>query len=376
MILFITRKYPPAVGGMENLSYHLTQEISAREPSYIISWGRSQRWLPLFVIMALVRAAWVLMHESISIVHIGDPVLLPVGILLGRIWHVPIVVTAHGLDVTFPNPIYQSIVSFCLCKSDRVICISEYARAECMKRGAQAERCHVIPPGIVIPSDVIAGDRECIPQEDRDAFLSRVCGRDVRAKKSLITVGRLVCRKGVAPFIARGLPLLREYRDDWVYLVVGRGPELESIRQAIQDAQMDDYVYLLGTLSDSDLHTLYMISDVFVMPNIPVPNDCEGFGIVSLEARVTGTPVVAADLEGIRDSMQLEIDGFLVAPHDYDGYIQAIEALLAQQRSVDVAHARQKSIIDRYGWPVIAFHYLEVFDQVRDRVKQEHGGPR
>jgi hypothetical protein len=79
-VLFISRKHPPSVGGMEQLSYHLIQ--CARQQAGVqvqaIVWRRSQRWLPLFGLQALVRGAWAC-WRGVDVVHIGDPVLVLLG---------------------------------------------------------------------------------------------------------------------------------------------------------------------------------------------------------------------------------------------------------------------------------------------------------
>jgi phosphatidyl-myo-inositol dimannoside synthase len=62
------------------------------------------------------------------------------------------------------------------------------------------------------------------------------------------------------------------------------------------------------------LNTCYAAADLFVMPNIPVEGDMEGFGIVLLEANRAGVPAVASDLEGIRDVIEPGENGYRV-PH-------------------------------------------------------------
>ena len=73
---------------------------------------------------------------------------------------------------------------------------------------------------------------------------------------------------------------------------------------------------VLGQVSEALLVTLFQGSDLFVMPNIPVAGDLEGFGVVMLEAGLCGLPIVAAELEGIRDVVREGENGVLVSPGD------------------------------------------------------------
>ena len=47
-LLFITRKYPPMIGGMEKVSYALAKEFSKKVDTTVVACGKSQKYLPLF----------------------------------------------------------------------------------------------------------------------------------------------------------------------------------------------------------------------------------------------------------------------------------------------------------------------------------------
>jgi phosphatidylinositol alpha-1,6-mannosyltransferase len=436
MILFITRKYPPSVGGMQRLSYRLTTEISKLTATRVIGWGGSQRWLPLFVPWALVRALAVLAGGQVTLIHLSDPVLSPLGVLLRWLTRVPVVVNAHGLDVTYPFLPYQAIVPWCLRRLDRVICISQYTREECIRRGVATERCDVIPLGIDVEDYQIS-----LSQEERRTWLAAWGLSPSDDRHILLTVGRLVRRKGLVPFVSQVLPLLRKRRQDWVYLIIGEGPEHERLQDTVRTQGLSEQVRILGFMGDQDVQAAYALADLFVMPNVPTPGDPEGFGMVTLEARAAGTPVVAADLEGIRDAMSVPAekdqgvvgktprtvtataDGTLVGAEDWPAFAGAIESWLdrtqilrsaqddsrchserseesqdesrshsergeesqdesrchserseeSQDDKVERAKRRQR-IQARYAWPRIAAQYLAVFDQVRAEHSSMQGG--
>ena len=368
MLLFITRKYPPSVGGMQRLSYQLTTEISRQEETRIISWGRSQRWLLVFLPLAFVQAVWLLTRGVTTLIHIGDPLLAPLGVLLRLLGRVPVVANAHGLDVIYPHPLYQLVIPWCLRRLDCVICISQYTRMECLKRGISGDRCVVIPLGINVEEY-----KPVLSPEMRHQFAQR-WKLNLNDRHILLTVGRLVPRKGIAPFVSQALPLLRQRREDWIYLVVGEGPERVAIEAVVAAHNLADKVRLLGQVSEEGLKAAYALADLFVMPNVPVAGDAEGFGMVTLEARAAGLPVVAADLEGIRESIENEDDGLLVPPEDYVAYVQAIDRLLGKEPNPAEAQRRRERVAARYAWPRIAARYLEVFRQVQTEYYTEELG--
>jgi glycosyltransferase involved in cell wall biosynthesis len=83
-------------------------------------------------------------------------------------------------------------------------------------------------------------------------------------------------------------------------------------------------VCLLGYISDEEKNCLYRISDLFVMPNISVDGDQEGFGIVALEAGSYGIPTIATDIEGIRDAILDGKTGRLMKERETQAFLDAI----------------------------------------------------
>jgi len=360
MILFITRKYPPSVGGMQNLSHRLTTEVSKQTEAHVISWGGSQRWLPLFIVRAFIQALTVLIRGNVTLVHIGDPVLSPLGVMLRVLGRVPVVVNAHGLDVTYPHPFYQVVIPACLRRLDRVICISNYTKEECIHRGVSAEHCVVIPLGVDVENYTAA-----LPDNESQTWAAS-WGVSLLNRHVLLTVGRLVPRKGIAPFVSRALPLLLARRQDWVYLIVGDGPERTAIEAAVESQGLSRYVSLLGHLGDDALRAAYALADLFVMPNVPTPSDPEGFGLVTLEAQAAGVPIVAADLEGISEAVSDEEDGTLVKPGEWSEFVKAISAWLDCEETTADREQRRQRTKAQFAWSRIAAQYLEVFRGVEE----------
>jgi phosphatidylinositol alpha-1,6-mannosyltransferase len=354
-ILFITRKYPPSVGGMQKLSYELTTRISKERKIHVISWGRDRQGLPLFIFWAFVRAIYLLLREDIALIHLSDPLLSPLGLALQVIRQIPVVVNAHGLDITYPNHLYQMLIPAFLRHLTCVICISMYTKNECIKRGIPATRCEVIPPGIDVNKYIIK-----LSDVERATWLS-LWGVHSPYTKILLTSGRLIQRKGVTHFILKGLPLLAAQRKDWVYLIVGEGPERPKIEEAIRTLGFSQHIKILGKLQEHELRIAYALADVFVMPNIPITGNPEGFGIVALEARASGVPVVASDLEGIREAVGGCEDGTLIKPGDWSAFVAAINWWLDRSETILDRERRRERVKAEFDWSVIIPKYLTLF---------------
>ncbi len=362
MILFITRKYPPSVGGMENALYELSRHLAPKTDLKIIAWGRSQRGLPLFAIIAFIQAIVASIKHKPQCIYVGDIVLAPLAIALRFFLRVPIFATAHGLDVTFTKSIYPRLVRFSLKRLDGVICVSNYTRSECLQRGAKPDRCVVIHWGVTA--------RAPLDRSSARKRLQEICPVPLLDRKILLTVGRLVQRKGVVWFVREVLPDLVKQQPNVLYLIVGEGAMREAIENEIKRMNLNQSAYLLGRITEEMLLNAYASADVFVMPNISVAGNPEGFGLVSLETRAVGTPVVAANLEGVCESIEPGVDGLIVESGHALEFTQAIESILAGRSSLidrDQIRSRAMQIAD---WSAVADRYLAQFNQWLKSVPQ------
>jgi glycosyltransferase involved in cell wall biosynthesis len=105
--------------------------------------------------------------------------------------------------------------------------------------------------------------------------------------------------------------------------------------------------------------------DVFVMPNIAVPGDIEGFGIVAIEASASGLPVVAARLEGIPDAVSDGDNGYLLPSEDASAFASVIERLVASAAERGERGERGRAYTRaNNSWPSIIEKYRAVFQEI------------
>ncbi|CAB5093818.1 hypothetical protein D3OALGA1CA_1073 [Olavius algarvensis associated proteobacterium Delta 3] len=344
-ILFISRNYPPQVGGLEQFSYHLIRQFELRGEADKIVLTRGRRHLFWFLPHAVARAAALIWRYRLHQVHLCDGLLSPVGMVLKRLTGVRVSVTVHGLDVVYPNHLYQTVISRCLARVDRVVGVSRATCQACLDRNVPSRRCRVIPNGI----DYDAFTEPMAPQPIRSE-LARRLNRNLDGKILLLTVGRLIERKGVAWFVSEVLPRLG---DGFLYLVAGRGPEEGAVRRAAMESGVGGRVLLLGRISDRFRNRLLWGSDIFVMPNLTVAGDMEGFGIAALEAGCCGLPVVASDIEGLKDAVIQGVTGYRVPSRSAVGFVERITGM-----DLDPSIVRE-TIRERFSWGRVYRQYRQ-----------------
>ncbi len=152
-------------------------------------------------------------------------------------------------------------------------------------------------------------------------------------KTVLLTIARLEKRKGIDQAL-RALALLNEQGmigEDWHYLIGGRGPELEPLRQLAKELKITRLTKFLGFIPDTDLPALYEAADVFLQPNRDMDGDTEGFGVVFLEAAACGLPVIGGIAGGTADAIDDGRNGLRVDGESITQIADAIALLMGNE---------------------------------------------
>lgn len=326
---------------METLAEGVWRSLSAVSPgARLIAHGGGNgqlfRWYPT----ALLRVVWLLARREVDVVLTGDAltyaVLRPI-LLLSRVRNATMVM---GLDVTFDNRLYRAVVHPALRKAPSVIAISQATADAATGFGVPHDHISVVRLGV---------QSEWVSAAERDAARHVLRRRlDVGDDTVLLlTLGRLVRRKGARWFVRHVLPGLP---DNVHYVLAGSGPEERAIVAAAQASGMAARLHMLGRVDDVLREELMCGADVFVQPNIPVAGDMEGFGLVTVEAAIRGTPVVAADLEGIKDAVVDRETGVLLPPQDAPAWTATLERLIADRPGlVEMGAAFQAAASARYS---------------------------
>ncbi len=338
-IWYVTRKYPPSVGGMQRLAHQIARSLQARTDTVVVRWGRSQAGLPIFIMYAAARLVWGVARNKVGLLHLGDPALAALG-LIARVRGVPVIATVHGLDVTYRGSIYRWYLNrFFWRHLDGYICISHFVADLLIARGISRDRIRVIPLGIDVPPGISPPG-------------------GLHARPTLLILGRLVPRKGVAWFTDNVAPELFRRHPDARLVVAGEGPDRDRIRASIASHRLDGNVEMRGAVDHVTKQTLLATCDAVVMPNIPVAGDVEGFGLVALEAGASGKLTFAADLEGLRDAVRNGENGWRLPAGDAAAWIDALDRALSDRRALSTAGQRALQCVRTdFNWTEVGRAY-------------------
>jgi len=338
---------------METAAYELYTAWATNPDNQItlVKWGGSNKMLPIIYPWLFVRALLAGLSKRPDVIYLQDGMMAPLGLLLRFGLRRPTLITIHGKEVTFNNPLYKTLVPPCIKRQNLLVAISNDTKRTLFRMFPKTPTV-LIPNGV---SDNYYAPGKRAKQYKEIAAAADMSVKELQKRQLILTVGRLERRKGVLWFIEQALPALVKANPSLLYLVSGDGRDREAIGTAIAKHSLQDSVKMLGRTSNTVKTALYNVADIFLMPNIPIMHDMEGFGLVALEAASCGTLVVAADLEGIPDAIKNGENGVLVEAGNGAALVRTLQREL-QKRSVTPEAVRSYTL-EHYAWTKRAREY-------------------
>lgn len=310
-VLFITRKWPPAIGGMETYCVELARALEPHVNLTLIAQpGRKNGAPPRGV--ALVGFAFrVLFHlmrrrQSYDVIHGADMAIWPLIYIASlRLKTTVTVLSAHGTDVALASR--KGGIAFLYRRYLR--CGGRLLKNSVILANSSATAALLRSHGFFNIQTVRLG-------------ASPACSKSEKSNsKYVLFVGRLIKSKGCSWFIKKILPHLpSEIRLKVIGTVVD-GEEGASLAN-----HRVDY---LGAIRGEELDRLRREALVVVAPNIMTDtiDGFEGFGLTATEASAAGAIVLAANAYGLTDAVIENETGFLLPAEKPAPWIDKIIAV-------------------------------------------------
>ncbi|ACC74332.1 glycosyltransferase family 1 protein [Paraburkholderia phymatum] len=292
------------------------------------------------------------------------------GLKVKRVLGVPLVTTFHALgrvrrvhqgsDDGFPDERFD-IEDELVRHSDAIIAECPQDEADLVELyRADPVRIEIVPCGF---------DAEEFHPLNRDA--ARHALGWPRKAFIVLQLGRIVQRKGIDNVI-RGVGVLKSQHgiDARLYVVGGNSdtpnefatPEIARLRGVAREAGVEPATTFVGRRGRESLREFYSAANVFVTTPWYEP-----FGITPVEAMACGTPVIGANVGGIRFSVREGETGWLVPPRDPAALAMRLAAL---QRDPALARRMGEAGLARaqaeFTWSGVAESLQAIYGRVAD----------
>ncbi len=208
--------------------------------------------------------------------------------------------------------------------------ISESTRDDLVERGVARDRVRVVHPGV-----------DC-DHFTPDPAMTR------HPTPTFLYVGRLKRYKGIDIAI-RALALVRRTAPEAVLEIAGEGDDRARLERVTQRSGLAEAVRFLGYVTEEEKRVRLRRAWALIFPSVK-----EGWGISNVEAAACGTPTIASDSPGLRESM---VDGEtgLLAPHgDYPALAEAMIRVATEPGLVDRLGAAGRRFATGFSWNAAA----------------------
>lgn len=288
------------------------------------------------------------------------------GMLAADRWNVPLVHSMHTMALVknealapgdVPEPTGRVIGEEQVVEVADALVANTAAEAEDLVThyAADPNRVHVVSPGVDLEIFTPDGDGTAAER----AALGLPADRRV-----VVFAGRVQLLK--APdVLVRALGVLADHGDDVPLLVVlggasGRPTALRELEALAYQVGVSDDVVFHPAVSRTDLARWFRCADV-----VAVPSRSESFGLVAVEAQACGTPVVAADVGGLRTAVRDGRSGVLVPDHDPHRWAAVLRDLLRDEERLARLSRGALEVAAHFSWDTTAEQTRKVYEQSR-----------
>jgi glycosyltransferase involved in cell wall biosynthesis len=374
-ILMLTWEYPPRiVGGISRVVYDLSHKLIQeghditvityrdgnvpyveddagvkvyRVDNYMISSNNFIDWILQLNFNMIAKAGEIIAEQgNFDIIHAHDWLVASAAKTLKYAYNTPIVSTIHATEagrnsgISTPEQKYINDTEWMLTyESSEVIVNSNYMKNELQRLfGLPYEKINVIPNGV---------DLNLYDNIERDYDFRRRYAMD--NEKIILFIGRLVYEKGIQNLIAAMPKILSSYNDAKL-VIAGKGGMISELRAQVNALGLSEKVYFTGYLAGKDVKKMYKCADVAVFPSTYEP-----FGIVAIEAMLSGNPIVVSDVGGLNEIVDHGINGMKSYCGNANSLADSILTLLYDKNLVATCTKNAKEKVRlKYNWAKIA----------------------
>lgn len=386
-ILMLSWEYPPKnIGGLSNHVHNLSKALtSLGHEVYVITCeegvspveenedGVIVHRVSPYKVDTKDFTKWV-MHLNFSMIEEGVRIIRKVGkidIIHAHDWlsaysakalkwsfNIPMVSTIHATEAGRNNGIrtdMQKYISsaewFLSYESWKIICCSDYMKGEIINSFKVSEdKIWVVPNGV----DLNGFNFEFDPVEFRRNYA-------LDEEKIIFFIGRHVFEKGIQLLIDAA-PKIIEQDGRAKFVIAGTGPMTEELKYKVKQYRLENKILFTGYMNNETKSKLYRVADVAVFPSLYEP-----FGIVAIEAMISGCPVVVSDTGGLSELVKHKVNGMKMINGLSDSLKDNVLELLRDDNlcKTVIENAKQ-SVSEKYNWTEVAKITKKMYDLVKE----------
>ena len=354
--------FPPEVGGLESHAFYLCRDLvrMGHEVTMVTSRSKAEfkseeimdgirvirRWMPSrtpagwIAHTAATMPAYLPLARHADVLHAQTFASAPPAMIAKQRWGKPMVLTLHTSHFLrlAQQAAWQPILRRIIRSSDWLLAASAeirdvalglypHPRAEAVTNGADTALFRRIAPALSAPAPGV---------------------------RRVIVPRRLFHKNGVEYFI-RALPLIRE-RLPVEALLVGDGPERETLQALVAELGVSNAVTFMGARPNTEMPGLLSSAEVAVFPSL-----MEATSVAALEAMSCELPVAASNVGGLPEIVD-ETVGTLFEPANPADLAARLVALLERPDLKEIGARARQRVVASWSNERLAKRHIEIYE--------------
>ena len=255
-----------------------------------------------------------------------------------------IVALTHGHEVWWAKlPVFRNAIAKISRDVDTLTYLGDFTKNAMLPVISDTSKLVKIAPGIDV--------KHFSPSEIDLKLIEKY---RLQNRRVIVSVGRLVHRKGQDKLIEAMPEVLKKYPDA-VLLLVGQGPIKSMLEKLIRHHGLENHVIFTGRIQFADLPKYIQLGEIFAMPSRDrfFGLEVEGLGIVYLEASACGVPVIVGKSGGAPDAVIENKTGLSVDGTNPKEIAEAVCKLLSDKKlAKQMGDEGRKWVVENWRWEI------------------------
>ena len=358
MYIIITRSFPPEIGGMQNLMWGLTNELSKNFMIKVFAdYCENHKTFDEQVSFSIERVGGIKLLRKYRKAQLINEFIKEnkiEGIIVDHWKSLEMIKSnkkkiclIHGKEINHEKGTSLNKRALKILNTIEVIVAnSQYTKQLAIKCGIDESKIIIINPGV----DLV--------QELNKKMLNKVENLLKHNSPRLITISRFDKRKNHEKIIM-ALRNLKQIYPSIVYICVGYGDEEKNIKKLVEELGLKQQVMFFKDISNELKNSLLAKSDIFVMPSIIHKKSVEGFGIAYVEAAQYSVPSIGGVDGGASDAINHQRTGLICNGNNLDEVYSSINLMLENNKFLEYGKAAKENS-NKFQWNKIIEKYNEI----------------
>jgi len=361
MYLIVTRSYPPELGGMQNLMWGLTNELSKNYMIKVFAdYQENHKTFDEEVSFSIERVGGIKLLRKYRKAQLINDFIKEnkiEGIIADHWKSLELLKTnkkkiclIHSKEINHKKGtnLNKRVLNVLNNNVEIVVANSRFTKDLAIKLGVEENKIKIINPGV----DPV--------QELNKKTLNKVENLLKHKTPRLITISRFDKRKNHEKIIM-SLKNLKQIYPSIVYICIGYGEEEENIKKLVEELNLKEQVMFFKDITSELKNSLLAKSNIFVMPSIIYKKSVEGFGITYVEAAQYGIPSIGGKDGGAPDAIDHGKTGLICDGNDLDQIYSSINSMLENKKYLEYGKAAKENSVKFY-WNKIIEEYKKILN--------------